>query len=43
MASFGDTAKLAKIIIGLLDDPKQRLDIGWKNHERAQAITQWHK
>ena len=37
MASFGDTEGLAKIIIKLLDDPKQRLDIGRKNHERAQG------
>ena len=38
MASFGDTEGLAKIIIKLLDDPKQRLDVGWKNHERAQGV-----
>ena len=37
MASYGDTAGLAKIIIDLLDDPKQRLEIGRKNYERAQA------
>jgi glycosyltransferase involved in cell wall biosynthesis/2-polyprenyl-3-methyl-5-hydroxy-6-metoxy-1,4-benzoquinol methylase len=37
LAPYGDSEGLASLIIDLLDNRQRRLDIGLRNHERAQA------
>ncbi len=38
----GDPAAVAAAVVGLLDDPVVRLDIGRRAHEASRPMTWWH-